>query len=82
MHLPLGSEKGVDVVVGEEVRCPVRPVDNPQCPAVANVRPQGRWQDGRVTRRWLDVSRKVQDIGYAQGAAHVATELAEREGGF
>ncbi len=88
MHLPVRFEELLNGLFGEKVRRPVGAVqhfDFPLLRVVRNHRFRGRGR--RVFRRRGGAAGQLrladrQHVALAQGAAAVAAELAEHEGGF
>ncbi len=85
VDFPVVFEEGLDVVGGEKVRCAVRAVNYPNRPLVLDAGLKVLRQSCTcVSHRHgqLGLSGQSQYVAGAQGAAIVATELTECEGGF
>ena len=88
VHLPVGFEELLDGLFGEEVRRPVGAVQHFDFPLLRVVRNHRfRHRCRLMVRRRRRAAGQLrladrQHVALAQGAAAVAAELAEHEGGF
>ncbi len=78
MHLPVGGEERVDVVLRKEIRCTMRAVQNGDIPAIDIVRQQ-RSRQTQPRFRNLVLLRRMKHVAHAQGTSRMTAEAAEGE---